>query len=113
MQLMTENLIAPQLNERFRKPKMGDPPDLWKERNEQVRIMEHAPTREKARKQWKEQIGYGRRAKIEGHFHRFKKTFGFAFMSSSDEGRLNELAYKNLLLNDYNQFSKPIFQKTD
>lgn len=106
-------IIPPQLKARMRKPKKTDPPDLWTERNEAVRLMHQASTREEGRKQWKEQVNYGKRAKVEGHFHRFKKAFGFSFMSVSEEGRFNELVYKNILLNAYNQFSKPLFQKID
>ena len=106
-------IIPPNLNARVHKPKKADPPDLWKERNEAVRMMEEGCTRDEGRKQWKEQVKYGKRAKVEGHFHRFKKAFGFSFMSVSEEARLNELVYKNILLNAYNQFSKPVFQKID
>jgi hypothetical protein len=88
-----KQIIPPQLNACMRKPKKADPPDLWKERNEAVRMMEQAFTRDEGRKQWKEQIKYGKRAKVEGSFHRFKKAFGFSFMSASEEGRLNELVY--------------------
>lgn len=108
-----QQIIPPQLNARRRKPKKTDPPDLWKGRNEAVRMMEQASTRDEGRKQWKKQVKYGKRAKVEGHFHRFKKAFGFSFMSASEEGRLNELVYKNILLNAYNQFCKPVFQKID
>ena len=106
-------IIPPQLNARKRKPQKTDPPDLWTERNEAVKMMEQTCTRDEGRKQWKKQVNYGKRAKVEGHFHRFKKAFGFSFMSVSEEGRLNELVYKNVLLNAYNQFTKPVFQKID
>ena len=103
-------IIPPQLNARIRNPKKEDPPNLWKERNESVAIMMQSPTRKNELKQWKKDVCYGQRAKVGGHFHRFKKAFGFSLMSSSEVGRWNELVYKNIILNSYNQFPKPIFQ---
>ncbi|MEI6628579.1 MAG: transposase [Alphaproteobacteria bacterium] len=106
-----KQIIPPLINARLRKSKKKEHPTLWKDRNEAVKIMKSATTSEEGKKQWKEQVQYGKRAKVEGFFHRFKKTFGFYFMSQSEDARRNELVFKLIILNAFNQFPKPVFQK--
>ena len=108
-----KQIIPPLLNARLVKSTKKEPPALWNDRNEAVRIIKLALTREEGKKQWKEQVQYGKRAKVEGFFHRFKKTFGFYFMSASEDARRNELVFKVMILNAFNHFPKPVFQSVD
>lgn len=108
-----KQIIPPLSNARLRKSTKKEHPTLWEDRNEAVKIIQSFSTQEEGKKRWKEQAHYGKRAKIEGFFHRFKKTFGFYFMSQSETARHNEAVFKVSILNAFNQFPKPIFQKIE
>lgn len=105
-----KQIIPPLSNARTRRPIKQQPPGLWDDRNAAVKMMKASTSKDEGLKQWKNQNCYGKRSRIESYFHRFKTTFSFYFMSKSEIARHNELVFKSLILNAFNQLPKPIFQ---
>lgn len=96
-------IIPPNRNAVMRYPRKKDPPDLWFARNAAVAMMRSYTDIEEGLYEWKKSQNYGVRSHVEGFFSRFKRCFGFHFMSRSDKARENELITKINLLNYFNK----------
>lgn len=96
-------IIPPHRNAVMRSPRKNDPPDLWVARNAAVAMMRSYINVEDGLNEWKKSQNYGVRSHVEGFFSRFKRCFGFHFMSRSDQARENELITKINLLNYFNK----------
>ena len=97
----------------IRKPRHNDPPNLFDDRNEMIRLRrQHTHTTNKdADKTWKKKQQYGNRAHVEGFFSRLKRQFGFHFVSKSEINRAQELKIKTKILNDFNQLGRAQYKK--
>lgn len=106
-----KQIIPPIRNAVIRKPKRTDPPNTFDDRNAAVRLRRSYPSHEEGHTAWKQQENYGTRAHVEGFFSRFKRQFGFHFVSKSEENRAQELRLKTKILNDFNKIGRAKFEK--
>lgn len=61
-------------------------------------------------KQWKKEVGYGKRSYVEVFFWRLKSIFGFSFKNKSEINREKELLLKCYLLNKFTDIGMPTFE---
>jgi len=90
----------------IRKPRHNDPPNLFDDRNEMISLRRQHAKDKDADLVWKQKHQYGNRAHVEGFFSRFKRKFGFHFVSKSEINRAQELKIKTKILNDFNQLGR-------
>ncbi|AWW50855.1 IS5 family transposase [Wolbachia endosymbiont of Folsomia candida] len=85
--------------------------DYMAQRNTAVRLIRSfdGDTIEKI-KQWKKEVGYGKRSYIEAFFSRLKQIFGFSFRNKSEVNREKELLLKCYLLNKFTDIGMATFE---
>ncbi len=103
--------IPPKSNSVIRNASKSDPPNIWDDRNEAITFIKGSDDYETGFKEWKKHSGYSKRSKVEAYFSRFKRIFGFHFMSRCEISREIELMTKALILNGYNKLGKAEFER--
>ncbi len=106
-----KQVIPPMRSAIVRKPRHQDPPNTFDDRNTAIRLRRTYSSYEEGHKAWKEKEKYGTRSHVEGFFSRFKRRFGFHFVSKNEQNRAQELRLKVKILNDFNKIGRPKFEK--